>query len=68
MIRTVPEGNVGTVDDIEISSSDGLVRYRHDSVTVSADGIGSTSQGELAGTSRDTRGIIRRCGRDRAPS
>jgi hypothetical protein len=43
VIRAMPRGNVGTVDGIGVSFSDGRVRYRQVSLTVSVDGIRSRS-------------------------
>lgn len=43
MIRAMPDGNIGIGDGTDISSSDGLVRYRQISLTVSGDGIRSRS-------------------------
>jgi hypothetical protein len=43
VIRAMPNGNVGIGDGTDISSSDGLVRYRQVSLTVSVDGIRSRS-------------------------
>lgn len=43
VIRAMPDGNVGIGDGTDISSSDGLVRYRRISLTVLVDGIRSRS-------------------------
>lgn len=43
VIRAMPSGNVGIGDGTDVSPSDGLVRYRQISLTVSVDGIRSRS-------------------------
>lgn len=43
VIRAMPGGNVGIGDGTDTSSSDGLVRYRQIDLTVSVDGIRSSS-------------------------
>ena len=41
VIRAMPGGHVGTIDGIDMPSSDDLARYRQTAVTISVDGIRS---------------------------